>query len=220
MTSRNQLLIDAIEEAGGTVTDPTNRNALLLDLVAAISGVSPASVVESVTGERVDNTDESNPVILPRAHIVMESTTSQAISTDQANPTVLDNWTVLSSSGISLQGDSIRNDTGRDIAAMAGTIGVHPLVDGGGGSRLLNITSESSVDGVTYTINDQNRPIFTTNNAETYNTKESYLVNFGDGVYVRFIAHADAAITIAPSSTLFRNIATSGPASLWILVEV
>ena len=155
-----------------------------------------------------------------KAYIIMESRTPQVISTNQALPTVLDNWVVLDSNGISLQGDSIRNDTGRIIGAMAGTIGIHPLVDGGGGSRLLSITSESSINGTDYDINDQNRPIFTTNNSETYNTKESYLINFGVLEYARFIAHASAAMTIAPSSELFRDEAVTGPAMLWILREM
>ncbi len=154
-----------------------------------------------------------------KAYIILESTTTQAISTDQANPTVLDNWTVLKSNGMSLQGDSIRNDTGRVLEAMTGTIGLHPQVDGGGGSRLLSLTSESALDGVTYTISDQNRPIVTVNNAETYNTKESYAVDVAIGEYIRFIAFSDSAMSLAPSSTTFRGVTVTGPAALWILIE-
>lgn len=155
-----------------------------------------------------------------KAYIILESTTVQAISTDQANPTVLDNWVVRKSSGMSLQGDSIRNDTGRAINAMTGTIGLHPQVDGGGGSRLLSLTSESSIDGgANYTISEQNRPIVTNNNSETYNTKESYAIDLADGELVRFIGYADGAMSLAPSTALFRNITTNGPAALWILTE-
>lgn len=156
-----------------------------------------------------------------KAHIVLQSTTTQALSTDQALPTVLDNWVVVKSNGVSLQGDSIRNDTGRAIPFMSGTIGLHPEVDGGGGgNKLINLTSEKSPDGVApYVISNQNRPIFTKNNAESYNTKESYLVDFAIGEHVRFIACADSAMSIAPSNVLFRGNATTGPAALWILVE-
>ena len=154
-----------------------------------------------------------------KAYIILESVTEQVMSTDQANPTVLDSWVVLDSKGISLQGDSIRNDTGRVINSMSGTIGIHPLVSGGGGERLLSLTSERSPDGVTYTLNNQNRPIYTRNNSETYNTKESYLTGFQDGEYVRFIAFADGAMSIAPSSATFRNQSITGPAALWVLVE-
>lgn len=208
--------------------DPVYYLQKILSQIATGQG----GAILSVTGDLVDNTDPINPVVslspedraildgLPKAHIILESTVAQAISTDQANPTVLDNWVVRSSSGMSLQGDSIRNDTGRVIESMTGTIGLHPQVDGGGGSRLLSLTSEYSVDdGLNYTINNQNRPIFTVNNSETYNTKESYATNLAAGSLIRFIAHSDAAISIAPSSTSFRNIVTSGPAALWILVE-
>lgn len=155
-----------------------------------------------------------------KAYIILESRTTQAISTDSANPSVLDNWVVLKFNGISLQGDSIRNDAGRKIEAMSGTIGIHPQVDGGGGSRLLNINSERSLDGVTYTINNQNRPIVTTNNNETYNTKESYLIDFLSGEYVRFIAFASGPMSVAESSASFRGVVTTGPAMLWVLAEV
>lgn len=175
--------------------------------------------VQSVTGNSVDNTDPLNPIILDGAYIILESRTTQSISTDQANPTELDNWTVLESNLISLQENSIRNDSGKVIKAMHGTIGIHPVVDGGG-NRLINITSERSPDGITYTISDQNRPIFTNSSSETYNTKESYLTNFGIGEYVRFIAHADSAMSIGESSTNFRNQVVTGPAMLWILHEV
>lgn len=154
-----------------------------------------------------------------KAYIILESRTTQTISTDQANPTVLDNWVVLKSNLISLQGDSIRNDSGRVIEAMHGTIGLHPVVDGGG-NRLISITSERGPDGISYTINDQNRPIFTNSNTETYNTKESYLTDFAVGEYVRFIAHADAAMSIGESSTSFRGEVTTGPAMLWVLHEI
>ena len=155
-----------------------------------------------------------------KAFIVLESTTTQTISTDQANPTVLDNWVVLKSNLISLQGSSIRNDSGRDIDVMHGTIGIHPQVDGGGGNRLLNITSERSPDDVAYSLNNQNRPIFTNNNSETYNTKESYVTDLLNGEYARFIAHADSALSVAESSTQFRNQTVTGPAMLWILHEI
>lgn len=155
-----------------------------------------------------------------KAYIVLQSDVTQVISQDQANPTVLDNWVVRASNGLSLQGDSVRNDTGRTLDFMHGTIGLHPQVDGSGGSRLINLNSEVSLDGVTYTINDQYRPIYTVNNSETYNTKESYLADFADGEYVRFIAYVTGgAMSIAPSSTLFRGESKTGPAMLWILHE-
>ena len=155
-----------------------------------------------------------------KAYIVLESVTTQAMSTDEANPTILGNWVVKKSNGISLQGGSIRNDTGRTIAAMHGTLGIHPQVDGGGSSRLLELTSERSPDDITYTINDQIRPIFTSNNAETYNTKESYLLDFLDGEYVRFIAYANNAMSITQSSAQFRGQSITGPAALWVLEEM
>ena len=173
------------------------RNDLLEQILSSIQG----GAVESI------------------AYIILESTTTQSISTDSANPTILGNWTVLKSNLITLQGDSIRNDAGRDIEALHGTIGLHPLVDGGG-SRLLSITSERSPDDITYTISDQNRPIVTSSVSETYNTKESYLTDFLDGEYVRFIAHADSAVSIAQSSTTFRSETISGPAALWVLHEI
>lgn len=154
-----------------------------------------------------------------KAYIVLESVTLQSISIDQANPSILNNWVVKKSNGISLVGNSIRNDTGRIINAMSGTIGIHPKVDGGGSDRLLNLTSERSPDDITYTINNQNRPIFTRNNTETYNTKESYLTDFQIGEYVRFIAYASNTMSIEQSSASFRNQAVTGPAALWILVE-
>lgn len=42
MSDRNNLIIQAIQTAGGTVTNAGDRNALLLDLIAAVSGGSPA----------------------------------------------------------------------------------------------------------------------------------------------------------------------------------
>jgi hypothetical protein len=154
-----------------------------------------------------------------KAYIVLESVTTQVISTNEALPTVLGNWVVRKANGISLQGDSIRNDTGRIITAMSGTLGIHPQVDGGGGSRLIELTSERSPDGIAYTINNQTRPIFTKNNAETYNTKESYLLDFLINEYVRFIAYSDGGLSLTQSSALFRGIAITGPAALWVLVE-
>lgn len=159
-------------------------------------------------------------VLDDKAFIVLESTTVQTLSTNESIPTVLDNWVVVKSNGVSLQGDSIRNDTGRVINFMSGTIGLHPEVDGGGGSKLINLTSEKSPDGIApYVISNQNRPIFTRNNSESYNTKESYLIDFAIGEHVRFIAYADSAMDIAPSNALFRGLAITGPAALWILVE-
>lgn len=174
------------------------RNKLLEEILSSIQGGATESL----------------------AYIILESTTTQALSIDQANPTILSNWTVLKSNLLSLQGNSIRNDAGRVIPALHGTIGIHPQVEGGGGSRLLSLTSERSPDDVTYAINDQYRPIFTTNNAETYNTKESYLVDFLDGEYARFIAYSDAALSVAPSSTTFRGQAVTGPALLWVIHEI
>lgn len=155
-----------------------------------------------------------------KAYIVLQSDTIQAISEDGASPTVLDNWVVKASNGLSLQGDSVRNDTGRTLDFMHGTIGVHPQVDGGGGTRLFNLNSEVSLDGVTYTLNDQYRPIYTINNTETYSTTESYLADFEPSEYVRFIAFVSGgAMSVAPSSTSFRGETKSGPAMLWILHE-
>lgn len=153
-----------------------------------------------------------------KAYIMLESRTTQAISADSVNPTILDNWVVLKAKDVSLQGDSIRNDTTRTIASMVGTVGINPQVDGGG-NRLLRLNSERSQDGITYTINNQNRPIATNSSSETYNTKESYLTDFLSGEYVRFIAYADGAMSVTESTASFRGVVTTGPALLWILVE-
>ena len=155
-----------------------------------------------------------------KAYIVLESVSTQTMSTDEAKPSILGNWVVVKSNGISLQSNSIRNDTGRTIVAMHGTLGIHPQVDGWGGRRLLQLTSERSPDGENYTINNQLRPIFTANNEETYSTKESYLLDFLDGEYVRFIAYANDAMSLATSSAPFRGQSIAGPAALWVLEEV
>lgn len=42
MSDRNNLIVQAIQAAGGAVTNTGDRNALLLDLIAAVSGGSPA----------------------------------------------------------------------------------------------------------------------------------------------------------------------------------
>jgi hypothetical protein len=156
-----------------------------------------------------------------KAFIALQSDTVQAISTDAANPTILDNWVVLASNDISLQGDSIRNDSGRTIAFMSGTIGIHPQVDGGGGggSREMNLTSEISTNGTDYVIANRNRPIFTQNNVETFNTKESYLTGFAPNSLVRFIMHTDLPLSLAPSTSSYRGVGVTGPAALWILTE-
>lgn len=154
-----------------------------------------------------------------KAYIVLQSDTTQSISTDQANPTVLDNWVTVASNGLSLQGGAVRNDTGRTLDFMHGTFGFHPQVDGGGGTRLFTLNSETSPDGAVWTMTNQVRPVYTTNNNETFNTKESYLADFSVGEYVRFIAFADAAMSLAQSTTTMRGIAQTGPAALWILHE-
>ncbi len=199
--------------AGYTVTGEAVDNGtwFAVPVEAVTTGTTPIDGDALILGVIASTAD--------KAYIILESTTTQALSIDQATPTVLNNWVVVKANGISLQGDSIRNDTGRVIQAMSGTIGLHPQVDGGGGNKLINLTSERSPDDVTYTINDQLRPIFTNNNAETYNTKESYLTDFQISEYVRFIAYADSAMSIAGSSAQFRNEAITGPAALWILCE-
>ena len=155
------------------------------------------------------------------AYIVLESRTTQVISTDSASPTVLSNWVVLGSNGFSLQDDGIRNDTGRVIALTHGTIGIHPEVDTGGGNRLFVFTSEISLDdGVTYTVADQVRKIYTSNNSDAYNTKESYIVNFPIGAQGRFIAHADSSMSLSEQVDSFRGEVVTGPSALWIVHEV
>lgn len=156
-----------------------------------------------------------------KAYIVLQSTSTQVISEDSLNPTVLDGWVVLASNGISLQGDSIRNDTGRVIPAMGGTIGIHPVIDGGGGSRLLSFTSEASFDdGLTYSLNNQIRYIYTSNNEQNYNTKESYVTGFNAGTQARFIMYSSGPLSVGPSSSLFRGETVTGPAALWVLAEL
>lgn len=162
----------------------------------------------------------ANFALTDKAYIILQSTSTQVMSTDSANPSVLDNWAVLKSNGMSLQGDSVRNDTGRTISLAHGTLGLHPQVDGGGGTRLLALASEYSDDaGVTYTLVNQLRPIYTVNNSESFSTKESYATDFLANRLVRFIAYADATMSLAPSSASFRGSTVTGPAMVWILVE-
>lgn len=118
---------------------------------------------------------------------------------------------------------AIRNDTGRTIEKMDGTISYNP-VKGGGGTALLNIFSEKSTDGGTsYVANAGSlRPVEVSNTGESFKTAVSFLANWADGEILRFrIFEANGVtVTLSPSSTASLGQTITGHSVVWTLAEI
>jgi len=114
------------------------------------------------------------------------------ISTSTATPTYLTGLEIseqtggfeLVSTGPWADTGAVLNNTGFDIDVL-GTFSYYP--ENSGGTSRIEIWSETSVDGVTITENDDSaRSIEIANNGESSGTKSSRFTNWANGSMVRF----------------------------------
>ena len=114
----------------------------------------------------------------------------------------------------------IRNDTGRTIELMTGTINFNPIIASGTAS--LIIISERSSDGVAWTGNlESKRQVEISNNTETFATKLSVVTNWLPGELVRFRVYlVTGNLTLEPNSSVALGGQTFfSPSVAWSLVE-
>jgi hypothetical protein len=150
-----------------------------------------------------------------------------AVSTDANAPSFLTGLTVLGNTSFSLfdaATGAVRNDTGRVINKLDGTISYHPNKIGGG-TALLQIFSEKSTDGgATYSINQGSlRPVEVSNTGESFKTAVSFLADWQPDEIIRFRIFEDNGVTVTldPSSTTALSGQTiTGHSVIWTLAEI
>lgn len=164
--------------------------------------------VQSVTGNSVDNTDPLNPVVNDKAHFAAITTDTVNIGIDAANPSFFPGMVFspgTSGFNINPADGAVQNNTGRTLVDVIGTVSFQPS-KAGGGTTVLHLASQSSSNGVDWSINPNSlRVVEVSNTGETFKTSLSLAFNWPDQVYIRFVCYAfsgGAISFVSPSDTI------------------
>ena len=160
-----------------------------------------------------------------KQHFGASSESTITIGIDPNNPSFLTNMTLEPTSiGFELDAPTgaIRNVSGRELKVCTGTISFQPDKSGGG-TTLIHMWSERSLDGVVWTQNTRSlRSIEVSNSGETFKTSVSGVSNWQDGEYVRFRIYAllgGAIEFTSPTDTVLGGEVINGISALWELSE-
>lgn len=160
-----------------------------------------------------------------KAYFEISTQQTITVNTDPLNPSFIGNMSVAASSGMTLVDPltgCIRNDTGRIIKFMSGTINFNPNKGGGGVSRIHLVSERSSDGGVTWEGNlDSLRVIEISNNGESYGTKLSYVLDWLPGQHIRFRVYSvsGGAVDFVSSTQQIIGQPFTSAAATWELSE-
>lgn len=147
------------------------------------------------------------------------------INEDEQNPSFFPNMQLVSQNKVSLY-DSVtgafKNESGRNVEYMEGSLSFQPNKSGGGVS-VLKLVSERSFDGVNWTGNlNSLRSIEVPNNGESFNTVISVLLNWQPDELIRFRCYNSTnpnMVFEVPTDNILNQDFT-GPSMYWALHEI
>jgi hypothetical protein len=183
------------------------------------------SGVITVAGSMVNNADPSNPEIIDKAYFAAMTETTITLGIDPNAPSFLTGLALSPNTvgfAVDILDGAVKNETGRDITTMIGTISFQPS-KAGGGTTQVNLWSERSADGVVWVQNSESlRSIEIANNGETFKTSVSAVSDWLSGEFLRFRAYAavgGAIDFVSPTATVLGGEVITGSSVLWELVE-
>ena len=159
-----------------------------------------------------------------KASLLATSNAVIPINNNPASPSFLTIDDASQSVGITLTDGAtgtVRNDTGRVIEEMTGSISMYPEI-GGGTLRRIVVVSEESVDNITWTGNlNSIRKIEVGSTSETFKTTISLYDNWPVGGYLRFRVYdeADGGLDLVPAAATILGQPFTGPSMIWSLLE-
>lgn len=163
----------------------------------------------------------ANGAIYGKVHFILASSEDISISTDIDDPTYIEDFVVLDSYGCSLRASdgSMTNDSGRTLGGVVGNLAMQIEITGG--TKTLYFWSESSTDGVTFTmIEGSAREREISNSNESFVSTVSFSPSWGDGNYVRFAFACSGSSMNFTSPSITSNGTTIGGRSIvWELTE-
>lgn len=159
------------------------------------------------------------------AYFVAVSSSTINVGIDPDSPSFITGLVIGSERGgftVDANG-AVTNNTGRLISAVTGTISFQPDKDGGGTTQ-LDLWSEISNDGVTWTQNSGSlRTMEVSNSGETFKTSVSLAFNWTAGSMIRFrmfSAGGGAISFVAPTATVLGGEVVTGASAIWELKEM
>ena len=160
-----------------------------------------------------------------RASFVAYSLSTINVGIDPDNPSFITGM-VLNGVNTDFEIDgptgAIKNISGRDIGIMTGNFSFQPE-KGEGGTTQLNLWSERSLDGVTWSQNYGSlRSIEISNSGESFKTSASFSEKLEQGEYLRFRAYSKAggAVDFVPATdTVLSGENIIGYSAFWELSE-
>lgn len=185
-----------------------------------ISNISDAYKIKLLEEEIYDLKNEIDMV-----SFVVFTNETQTINEDETNPSFFTDLILGNANKVSLHDPitgAVRNESGKTIPYLEGTLNFQPNKTGGGTSRLHLISERSTDNGLTWFGNYNSlRSIEVSNSGETFKTVISILYDWLPGELCRFRCFNDAGgnmVFEAPSDTILGEIYT-GPALLWTLQQ-
>ena len=147
------------------------------------------------------------------------------INEDEQNPSFFPNMQLVSVNKVSLEDSAtgtFKNESGRVVEYMEGSLSFQPNKSGGGVS-ILKLISERSFDGVNWVGNlNSLRSIEVPNNGESFNTVISVLLDWQPDELIRFRCYnstnPNMVFEVPTDNILNQNF--EGPSMYWTLHEM
>lgn len=163
---------------------------------------------------------------LPKAFFMAEGEASFSVSADPNAPSFLQLLETKASRSFTITDaptGTIRNDSGRTLSGVTGTVSFHASKGSGATAELVLFSERSTDNGATWLVNpDSLRRVPVTFQGPSFRTLISDVVSWEPNALVRFRLYdaGGATISVAPvSDTVLGGQTITGPSVKWNLQE-